>query len=73
MRLIGEELIKKSRRVMKAVAEINLRHGRGTVRFGVALTRAGRKRNSCAARGATRHALTKFSWSLEDGHSRVAG
>jgi DNA polymerase V len=36
MRLFGDERFEKSRRVMKAVDEINTRHGRGTVRFGAA-------------------------------------
>lgn len=37
MRLFGDERFERSRRVMKAVDEINARHGRGTVRFGAAL------------------------------------
>jgi DNA polymerase V len=37
MRLFGDERFEKSRRVMKAVDEINARHGRGTVRFGAAI------------------------------------
>jgi DNA polymerase V len=36
MRLFGDERFEKSRRVMKAVDDINARHGRGTVRFGAA-------------------------------------
>jgi DNA polymerase V len=36
MRLFGDEQFEKSRRVMRAVDEINARHGRGTVRFGAA-------------------------------------
>jgi DNA polymerase V len=36
MRLFGDERFEKSRRVMKAVDEINARHGRGTIRFGAA-------------------------------------
>lgn len=39
IRLFGDERFEKSRRVMKAVDEINARHGRGTVRFGAASTR----------------------------------
>jgi DNA polymerase V len=38
MRLFGDERFEKSRRVMKAVDEINARYGRGTVRFGAAAT-----------------------------------
>jgi DNA polymerase V len=36
MRLFGADRFEKSRRVMKAVDEINARHGRDTVRFGAA-------------------------------------
>jgi DNA polymerase V len=36
MRLFGDKQFEKSRRVMKAVDEINARHGQGTVRFGAA-------------------------------------
>lgn len=36
MRLFGDGCFEKSRRVMKAVDEINARHGRGAVRFGAA-------------------------------------
>ena len=36
MRLFGDERFEKSRRVMKAVDEINARHGRSTIRFGAA-------------------------------------
>jgi DNA polymerase V len=36
MRLFGDERFEKSRRVMKAVDEINARHGRDTIRFGAA-------------------------------------
>ncbi len=36
MRLFGDERFEKSRRVMKAVDEINTRHGRDTIRFGAA-------------------------------------
>jgi DNA polymerase V len=36
MRLFGDERFENSRRVMKAVDEINARHGRGTIRFGAA-------------------------------------
>ncbi len=36
MRLFGDDRFEKSRRVMKAVDDINARHGRDTVRFGVA-------------------------------------
>jgi DNA polymerase V len=36
MRLFGDDRFEKSRRVMKAVDEINARHGRGAVRFGAA-------------------------------------
>ena len=36
MRLYGDERFEKSRRVMKAVDEINARHGRSTIRFGAA-------------------------------------
>ena len=36
MRLFGDGRFERSRRVMKAVDEINARHGRGTVRFGAA-------------------------------------
>ncbi len=36
MRLFGEGRFEQSRRVMKAVDEINARYGRGTVRFGAA-------------------------------------
>ena len=35
-RLFGDERFEKARRVMRAVDEINARHGLGTVRFGVA-------------------------------------
>lgn len=34
IRLFGDELFEKARRVMKAVDEINARHGRDTIRFG---------------------------------------
>jgi DNA polymerase V len=34
MRLFGDERFEKSRRVMKAVDEINRRHGQNTIRFG---------------------------------------
>lgn len=34
VRLFGEERYEKSRRVMKAVDEINARHGRDTIRLG---------------------------------------
>src|SRR4051812_32274874 len=34
MRLFGDERFEKSRRVMKAIDEINARHGRDTIRFG---------------------------------------
>lgn len=37
MHLFGDERFEKSRRVTKAVDEINARHGRGTVRFGAAI------------------------------------
>lgn len=36
MRLFGGERFEKSRRVMKAVDEINAKYGRDTVRFGTA-------------------------------------
>jgi len=36
MRLFGDSDFERSRRVMTAVDEINRRHGRGTVRLGVA-------------------------------------
>jgi len=36
MRLFGKGRFEKSRRVMKAVDEINARHGRNTIRFGAA-------------------------------------
>ena len=36
MRLFGDERFEKSRRVMKAVDELNARHGRDTIRFGAA-------------------------------------
>jgi DNA polymerase V len=36
MRLFGDERFEKSRRVMRAVDEINGRFGRDTVRFGAA-------------------------------------
>lgn len=36
MRLFGDERFEKSRRVMKAVDEINRRHGQNTIRFGAA-------------------------------------
>jgi DNA polymerase V len=36
MRFFGDERFERSRRVMKAVDEINARHGRDTVRFGAA-------------------------------------
>ena len=36
MRLFGDGRFEKSRRVMKAVDEINARHGRNTIRFGAA-------------------------------------
>jgi DNA polymerase V len=36
MRLFGDERFERSRRVMKAVDEINIKYGRGTVRFGAA-------------------------------------
>lgn len=36
MRLFGDERFEKSRRVMKAVDEINASHRRGTVRLGAA-------------------------------------
>jgi DNA polymerase V len=36
MRLFGDERFERSRRVMKAVDEINGKYGRGTVRFGAA-------------------------------------
>lgn len=36
MRLFGDERFEKSRRVLKAVDEINARHGRYTIRFGAA-------------------------------------
>jgi DNA polymerase V len=36
MRLFGDERFENSRRVMKAVDEINARHGRETIRFGAA-------------------------------------
>jgi DNA polymerase V len=36
MRLFGDERFERSRRVMKAVDEINARHGRNTVRLGAA-------------------------------------
>lgn len=39
MRLFGDEQFEKSRRVMRAVDEINARHGRGTIRFGAALAK----------------------------------
>lgn len=39
MRLFGDERFEKSRRVMRAVDEINARHGRDTIRFGVAPAR----------------------------------
>ncbi len=38
MRLFGDGRFEKSRRVMKAVDEINARHGRDTVSFGAART-----------------------------------
>jgi DNA polymerase V len=38
MRLFGDERFEKSRRVMKAMDEINARHGRDTVHFGAART-----------------------------------
>ncbi len=41
MRLFGDGRFEKSRRVMKAVDEINARHGRNTIRFG-AVPAAGR-------------------------------
>lgn len=34
MRLLGDERFEKSRWVMRAVDEINARHGRNTIRFG---------------------------------------
>jgi DNA polymerase V len=36
MRLFGDGRFERSRRVMKAVDEINARHGQGTIRFGAA-------------------------------------
>jgi DNA polymerase V len=39
MRLFGDGRFEKSRSVMKAVDEINARHGRGTIRFGVSPAR----------------------------------
>jgi DNA polymerase V len=39
MRLFGDERFEKSRRVLRAVDEINARHGRDTVRFGAAPAR----------------------------------
>src|ERR1044071_258787 len=36
MRLFGDERFEKSRRVIRAVDEINARHGRDTIRFGAA-------------------------------------
>lgn len=36
MRLFGDERFENSRRVMKAVDEINARHGRDTIRFAAA-------------------------------------
>ena len=36
MRLSGDERFEKSRRVMKAVDEVNARHGRDAIRFGAA-------------------------------------
>ena len=36
MRLFGDEDFERSRRLMRAIDEINARHGRDTVRFGVA-------------------------------------
>ena len=36
MRLFGDERFEKSRLVMKAVDEINARHGRDTIGFGAA-------------------------------------
>jgi DNA polymerase V len=44
MRLFGDGRFEKSRRVMKAVDEINARHGRDTVRFGA--TRPGGRRET---------------------------
>jgi DNA polymerase V len=38
IRLFGDERFEKSRRVMKAVDEINRRHGQNTIRFGAART-----------------------------------
>jgi DNA polymerase V len=40
MRLFGEERFEKSKRVMRAVDEINARHGRGTIRFGAVPAKA---------------------------------
>jgi DNA polymerase V len=39
MRLFGDDRFEKSRRVMKALDEINARHGRDTIRFGAAPAR----------------------------------
>lgn len=36
IRLFGDERFEKSRRVMRAVDEINAKHGRDAVRFGAA-------------------------------------
>lgn len=36
IRLFGDQQFKKSRRVMRAIDEINALHGRGTIRFGAA-------------------------------------
>jgi DNA polymerase V len=36
MRLFGDDRFEKSRRVMRALDEINAKHGRGTIRFGAA-------------------------------------
>jgi hypothetical protein len=47
--------------IMKAVDEINARHGRDTIRFGRRQPEAGGRRSSCAARSATLPGLKKCS------------
>lgn len=44
MRLFGDGPVEKSRRVMRAVDEINARHGRDTIRFGAAPPRRHQRR-----------------------------
>jgi DNA polymerase V len=49
IRLFGDERFEKSRRLMRAVDEINSRFGRDTVRFGVACP-GGRWETKCPRR-----------------------